>query len=381
MTWTCALSPGRAAHGARLRLPAAAPWRYTSAMKIVVPFRRRRLRVLCAASAAIHLALLELVARHGSGAPAAMPAPGQDIVLRLVSPPKSAAVTAPAGAAPAPARRPVAAAAHMESAASAARPVPALPASSDPAPAATPALPALDAAAGQPGALPELPSSPLTQMPGRYRVRLPGSVSLRYVQVLQRPGAPAQPLAPARIDWHTDGQRYRLEVDGVMGRLHSEGEGGDAGIVPRRLVEDGGAGERVTDFDHDGGRVLFRAGGAEAPASIGIQDPASLLVQLAGIGLGRPDQIADRISIVVADGAQATIVRFQVLEMENVDTALGAIEARRLAQVAAPGQPRLEIWLSPSRDWLPVQIRLSRADGASATQTLSAIEGAADSAP
>jgi hypothetical protein len=146
--------------------------------------------------------------------------------------------------------------------------------------------------------------------------------------------------------------------------------------VPRRLVEDSGADQRVTEFDHDGGRVLFRAGGAEAPASIGMQDAASLLLQLAGIGLGRPDQVADRISIVVADGEQATIVRFQVMESETIATAIGSIEARHLVQVAAPGQPRLEVWLAPSRDWLPVRVRMNRADGVSATQTLSAIEGA-----
>jgi hypothetical protein len=198
-------------------------------MKIVVPSRRHRLLALCAVSAAIHLALLELVARHGSGAPSAMPAPGQDIVLRLAPLPKPGAEPVPVTALQAPAQAPAAPAASASPApvrpARASRPEPAAQARPAAAPAAAPTMPSLDAATGQPAALPDLPSAPLTQMPGRYRVRLPASVSLRYVQVLQRPGAPAEQAAPARLDWHTDGQGYRLDVDGVMGRLHSEGTG------------------------------------------------------------------------------------------------------------------------------------------------------------
>ena len=210
-------------------------------------------------------------------------------------------------------------------------------------------------------------------MPGRYRVRLPDSVQLTYRQIVERADAAPATALPARIDWRTDGAAYRLDVDGVLGRLHSEGGGGDAGIVPHRATEERGDGALVTEFDPDGARVRFGAAGAEAPFSTGMQDRASLLLQLAGIGLGEPDQIQDRIDVAVAGGTEAAIVRFAVMGNETVATGIGPVAAWRLAEVAAPGQPRMEVWLAPAHDWLPVQVRISRSDGSVATQTLSAM--------
>lgn len=343
-------------------------------MKIAVPTRQRRLLALCAASAAIHLALLELVARQGGGTPSAMRPAGTDLRLRLVPPlPSTLARSArTAEAAPAP-EEPVAPPTPP-------RPLPPPPVVARPEhPAAPPAV-ATGAQAVAPATAVPAPSAAagpaLVQMPGRYRVLFPDSAVLTYTQQSQRPGAPPQPTGPARIDWRTDGRTYSLDIDGVTGRLHSEGEGGDAGIVPRRYVERRGADALVTEFDANDGHVLFRTGGGEAPGAIGIQDAASLLLQLAGIGLGAPDQVADRIDVVVADSAAAAIVRFQVMDDEDVETGMGRIVARRLSQIVAPGQPRLDIWLAPERDWLPVQLRVSRPDGSVATQTLSGIERA-----
>jgi hypothetical protein len=345
-------------------------------MKMSVRPRQRRLLALCAASAAVHLALLELVARHGGGTPSAMSAPGADLHLRLAPPSLPVAPAPPAPRRTEPAAQPPAPPPRLMPA----RVIEALPAPAQPAPAASlPPVPASEA--GAPGATPDADAAPVVQMPGRYRTRLPDSVRLTYTSQLQRPGAPAQAGTAAHIDWRNDGQGYRLDVDGVSGKLHSEGDGGDAGIVPRRAVEQRGDKTMVTEFDLDGGRVLFRAGGAEAPSALGIQDPASLLLQLTSIGLGEPDQMMDRIDIVVADSAMATIARFQVMEEEQVETALGPIAARRLAQVVAPGRPRLEVWLAPARDWLPVQVRVSQADGSVATQTVSAIDRVPATAP
>jgi len=340
-------------------IPPGGVKRYTSAMKLAVPFRHRRLLALCACSAAIHLVLLAWFAGERAGAPAPPPAGAEELVLRLA--PERPARVAAAEAPQEPASRP--APAPQRAAASASR----VPTASAPR--------AADAALAAPGvAAPaaELPEAPSPALPGRYRVRLPASAQLSYTRTLERPGTAPVDAGPARLDWQTDGQHYSLHLDGVSGTVASEGERGDTGLLPLRARQDGGNGEEGVEFDHQGGRVRFTKG-AEAPAALGIQDRASMLLQLAGIGLAVPDQVDGTIALVVAAGGRATVVRWQLVGSEELATALGRLDTRHLAEVAAPGRPRLEVWLAPSQDWLPVRLRQVYPDGSVATQTLVAV--------
>jgi hypothetical protein len=354
--------------------------RYTSGMKLAILLsRHRRLLALCGLSAAAHLLVLELSARRISAPPAAPPV-GEALRLRLVQAGPRAATPAdmapsPAAAARASRRKEQAPTEHARTE----------PARTEPArkTAPTPDAAHDSAAAAAPApAPPESAGAPLVQMPGRYRVRMPDPVRLSYALTRQAPTAAAASAAAteggATIDWRSDGDHYSLAVDGVLGRLGSEGRSGDAGIVPRRAFDERGGAQLVTEFDLDGGRILFHASGASVPGAIGAQDRASVLMQLAGIGLGEPDQIAgqrdDDLQIVVAGADGAEIARYRVMGQEAVQTALGSVQAWRLAQVTPVGQERLELWLAPERGWLPVQIRLTRPDGSAATQTLTRIE-------
>ena len=218
-------------------------------------------------------------------------------------------------------------------------------------------------------------------MPGRYRVRMPETVQITYAQTRQPSAAaagaaaaaatPPERLPDARLDWRNQGARYSLQMDGVLGRLASQGGSGDAGVRPERGTEEREGATLATEFAD--GEVRFSARGASVPDSLGIQDRASVLMQLAGIGLGGPDQVQGRIAVVVAGAEDAAIEHYDVLGMETLATQLGAIETWHLAQRAAPGRARLEVWLAPARGWLPLQLRLTGADGAVATQTASTI--------
>ena len=334
-------------------------------MKLAFLSRHRRLLVLCACSAAVHLVLLELLAARGAGPFAAAPAP-DDAWLSV----RLAPQLPPASGAPVPATSTTTAArAHPRHTPLSAQALPSTPS----APAASP-TPPTPAATGT-GAVATEAGPPLLQMPGRYRVRLPAPAQLTYGLVRQPAGGPPAPAGTARLTWRTDGDRYVLDMDGALGRLHSEGASGDAGIAPRLAREDGDAGPLVTEFDADGHRVLFRATGAESPDNVGIQDRASLLMQLAGIGLAEPDQVRDTIDIVIASARDLRIARFKVLGQEEVATGVGTLATWHLAELAAPGMARLEVWLAPERGWVPVRLRLEDADG-SVTQTLSALDSA-----
>jgi hypothetical protein len=302
--------------------------------------RHRRLLALCGLSAAAHLLVLELAARRVAAPPSAAPV-GEALRLRLVqaaapaaeTPPGPLPVAPPAPARSAPQIAPEPAATPSASTAS----VPPAP-SPGAAVAAAPTAPASEPA-----------GTPLIQMPSRYRVRMPDPVRLSYALTRQVPGSVPVSAGSAGIAWTSDGEHYTLAVDGVLGQLRSEGGSSDAGIAPRN-----------------------------APDAVGAQDPASVLMQLAGIGLAEPDQIVGQVGnelrIVVGDAGGAGIARYQVMGQENLPTALGELSAWRLAQVVPAGQDRLELWLAPGQGWLPVQLRITRPDGSVATQTLTRIE-------
>ena len=163
------------------------------------------------------------------------------------------------------------------------------------------------------------------------------------------PGQVAVAGETAQLDWEYRDGAWRLRLDGVLGELQSEGGEDDAGIAPDRT----------------------RGG------SLGSQDPASVLMQLAGIGLAEPDQVQDVIDIVVAGAAGARIARWQVVGKEELATPAGVFATMRLAQLAPAGEARVEVWLAPQRSWLPVQLRVTRADGSIANQVVTQLESEA----
>jgi hypothetical protein len=331
-------------------------------MKIAVLSRHGRLLALCGLSAALHLLVFHLVARHGARETAPGPQAGEPLVLRL-APVRAARDVVPAAAqAPAAAER--SALPRSNPAASPAEAAPASPAARAPAASAT-------GAGGAPSG-----DTAALRMPARYRVRMPPSVRLLYTLTRRDPAGKDGPPQSAQLDWRNADGRYTLQMDGVLGQVASSGTDGDSGILPQRFS--GRSGEQREDivFDPERHRIVF-GGGSEAPDAPGMQDRASLLMQLAGIGLARPGQLQDVLEIVVADAGAARIERFQVIGEEQLATGAGSVQALHLAQLAPAGEARLEVWLAADRGWLPVQLRVTGADGSSATQVLASIGAAA----
>jgi len=333
-------------------------------MKIAVHLaRHRRLAALGGLSLLLHLFAFAWIDALSSPPP---PAIGQPIPLRLVR--SATPVVAPARVQPLPepVARPVVAA----------RPAARPPAAPTPAPALASAVPvAAPPAVAATAATGLAPGTPPLRMPGRYRVRPPPSATLRYAVTRSAPGQPAETGAPAQLVWNSTGNSYRLRVEGVLGVLESEGGGDDAGIAPSQSVEHGAAGGEVAlRFNRETQRIESGPLSGSATLYQGSQDRASVLMQLAGIGLAEPDQMQDVIDIVVGGIGGAQIVRFQVLGPEELATGAGTLSTVHLVQLAGAGERRVDLWLAPQQQWLPVQLRVTEPDGTVATQVVTSIE-------
>lgn len=339
---------------------------YTSEMKIAAALAaHRRLLALCAASLLFHLGVMGWIAARSEirvGARGVAP-----LVLRLADPglpPRAPATGATPSVGQVPAIRPLRPSPVPVAATVALADPPAAPAAVQPA--APPAAADADASAS---------AETLVQMPGRYRVRMPPSARLSYALYRNAAGAPAAPAGSARIDWQVDGNRYRLHMDGVLGQLSSQGADGDAGIAPELASEQGPDGTQATTrFDEQAGRIVFSAGAASHALHDGSQDRASLLMQLAGIGLADPDQMQGVIEVFVGGAADAGVVKFEVTGQQEVASTLGTLTAWHMVELARPGAARLEVWLAPQHGWLPVQLRSTAPDGTVSMQVLTQME-------
>lgn len=299
--------------------------------------RHARLLGLCVLSLLLHLAVIAWIDRRMTVPP---PLLGTPLAVRLAEPLPPASAQPPAPVAPplAPAPSPVVA----------------------PAPAST-AAPA-PAAPAPPGV-----TEPV-QMPSRYRVAMPPSVTLVY-ELRDANGA----LGEATLAWQTDGVQYRMELDGILGRIESEGGTDDAGIAPQRASYAYGAGSASVAFDREQRAILFESLGRSAQDLPGSQDGATVLMQLAGIGLADPDQVQEAVDIYVGRADGAAVERYQVMGRERIATPLGEFETLHLAR---QGKTGLELWLAPQQGWLPLQLRTRAPDGSVRTQVVKEIRNA-----
>ncbi len=398
--------------------------------------QRRRLLVLCAATAGLHYLAIDWVGgRLGppdSRRPAAMaPVTAQ---LRLALPQRAPsaplpevaplapgavkrtrkAAPKPAAAAPEPATAeaeaeaeaappPVQAAGAEAAAASASSAASATnadnadnAAASAPATAAAPAVPPQAGAAPAQSPVPSVPEAadkadkrvalPEAAPPGmrRYKVNLPPSADFELdVKRVDANGTTWSGVAV--MAWHSDGSRYKLGVEAGLSMLvtrinllvlSSEGLIDDYGIAPVTATEKvRGRSQTATHFNRDEGRITFSASERSYPLLVGTQDKATVPFQLGGIGRADHKQFGGDIDLQVGEDKEANIFRFQLVGEEELETRMGKLSTWHLTRPPRPGtySSRIDIWLAPGLSWYPVQIRNTEASGALTTQTVSKI--------
>lgn len=244
-------------------------------------------------------------------------------------------------------------------------PVPAAP---DAAPGDAGATNAADAANPDPG--PEPAQPPARHFPA-YRAALPGSVELKYhVEALRDEKII---YGSGKLSWQYDGESYAAEGQAsilffTLLHFKSSGSIDEFGIAPVIYSEKRfRKAQTNTHFNRVANNISFSASTASYPRMGGEQDRASIVWQLTSIGRADGDRFAPGMALdfFVAGVRDGEPWRFEVAGLEQTSVDGEQVEAWHLARTPRPGsyEQALDIWLDPAREWYPVKLRYTEANG------------------
>jgi hypothetical protein len=187
--------------------------------------------------------------------------------------------------------------------------------------------------------------------------------------------------ARSEVLWQHDGSHYTLK-NTVSAFLigsrtwMSEGDITPDGLAPNRF-SDNWRKELAAHFERDKGRVTFSANTPEAPLLSGAQDRMSLLMQMSAMFAGAPGNYppATTISMQIVGPRDAEMWLFTVVGPENLSLTNGHIDTIKVSR-----NPRkefdqtVEVWFSPSQQYLPVRLKITQANGDFVDQRMLEIE-------
>ncbi|CFB62247.1 DUF3108 domain-containing protein [Pandoraea apista] len=177
------------------------------------------------------------------------------------------------------------------------------------------------------------------------------------------------------MQWVNENGHYRLRVAVpiiFLGTFEFISEGGfDVnGIAPSRYVEKRGRrAEYITDFHRDAPPTLtFTRSGQSLPLAPGAQDRFSVMMQLASYARGNPErytQVGVTHEFTVVDTDSSEVWPVQYVGVETLRTPHGYVETRHFTRLPrkAGDERRVDIWLAPSLDWLPVRVKQTEPSG------------------
>jgi hypothetical protein len=201
-----------------------------------------------------------------------------------------------------------------------------------------------------------------------YATRMPAPASLHYQ--LQR-GAVA---GHGQLLWQRRDDAYELSLEGelmgmpVLGSV-SRGTIDADGLAPLRLAERRRAREvRAANFQRDTQRITFSGPQIEYALMPGAQDRLSWMIQLPAIveADGALTRTGARVTLfVVGTRGDAEAWHFDAQGRETLELPAGTV-ADALRFVREPRRPydtRVEVWLDPARQYLPVRVVLGTVPG------------------
>jgi hypothetical protein len=221
-----------------------------------------------------------------------------------------------------------------------------------------------------PSVEPAPPAPPAPEKP-RLVFRMPPSAELKYDVQALREGKMV--YGNGKIAWRSGGGGY--QVQGEAGVLFftllefgSRGMVDENGVSPTIYTEKRfHRPETATHFRRGEGLISFSASTTTYPRHGGEQDRASIVWQLAAIGLGDPGryQAGAQWDVFVAGVRDGDTWTMQVLGLEDISTASGSFKAWHVVRTPRPGsyEQKLDIWLAPERDWYPMRLRWTETNG------------------
>ena len=345
--------------------------------------RRRALLLLALAVAVAHWWLAEWLplARIGDGAADRMPKRIEVAYVRELTPaapPAVAPVVVAPKARPRRAKPPVPAAAAsaaevVADAASAADGVvndpSSEPAAVDVAAAPASAASAPEAAASAPTAVAAAAASAPASAASAAAFEWPPSTRLSYRLHGNYRG---EVVGAAQVEWVRQGSHYQVHLDVWIGaqaaplvgrRMTSDGELGDAGLVPRRYDEETRAlfrDLRRRTIVFDGDRVLL-PNGKQLPRIAGLQDAASQFVQMTWMFTTQPQllQVGNRIEVPLALPGNVDMWAYDVIEKVSLPTPFGPIETYHMRPKRERPLNRelvADVWFAPTLQYLPIRL-------------------------
>ena len=239
-------------------------------------------------------------------------------------------------------------------------------------PAATPARepqpPAPPSAAAEPRVAASPLPVPLGGGAGLSAVSIPGSLVLKYVATGE--SAKRQYSGEATLVWRHDGSAYEARLEMKVSLITARAMSSVGRITPEGLAPTRFGDRRFTEqaahFDRPGARITFSNNAPAAAMLGGAQDRLSLLVQLGAMLAGDSKKFPSGTSIAVqtASDREASIWTFQVGETQTLQTPGGNVEAIKLTRkLRHEFDQKIELWLAPSLEYLPVRILQTEANG------------------
>jgi hypothetical protein len=208
---------------------------------------------------------------------------------------------------------------------------------------------------------------------------IPGSARLHYEVTAQTRGLTWR--AEGELLWKRDDESYEAQlsaqalflarrVQRSVGRITRDG------LAPDRF-SDKGRTEEAAHFERDKGKISFSSNQPDVPLQPGAQDRLSVMLQLSAIVGSQPQQFqpGSTIAIQTASTRTAETWTFTVEETEELRLPGGTVMAVKLTRNPRfEYDQKVELWLAPGMDYVPVRLRLTQPNGDSVDQQWSSTD-------